>query len=82
VSPNPIASVLYIKIPTIQKTEPAEVTIYSTTGVQLYKNNTLLPTKSDHTTLFEFQNPPLSPGLYYYKIKIGNQTYTKSLLKK
>ena len=82
VYPNPIQSVLHIKSPLIQKTERAEVTIYSTTGVQLYKNNTSLSTKSGDTTLFEFQNPPLSPGLYYYKIKIGNQTYTKSLLKK
>lgn len=82
VSPNPIASVLYIKSPTIQKVAQAEVTIYTTTGVQLYKSNTSLSTKSDQMTLFEFQNPPLSPGLYYYKIKIGDQTYTKSLLKK
>ena len=82
VYPNPIASALYIKSPTIQKAAHAEVTIYTNTGVQLYKKNTSLSTKSDQMTLFEFQNPPLSPGLYYYKIKIGDQTYTKSLLKK
>ncbi|MEP0266366.1 T9SS type A sorting domain-containing protein [Dokdonia sp.] len=82
VFPNPLQSDLYIKNLTKDLNSKAKITIYNTTGVQLYTSPLTFGTQKQDGMQYQFQNPDLSPGLYYYVIHIGDKTYTKSLLKK
>jgi hypothetical protein len=82
VYPNPIQSDLYIESSTKDVSSKAQIAIYTTTGVQLYTSSLKQGTSKQDTVLYHFQNPNLSPGLYYYMVTIGDKIYTKSLLKK
>jgi hypothetical protein len=82
VFPNPLQSDIYIINPTKDVSSKAQITIYTTTGVQLYTSPLTLGSQKQDGMQYQFQNPELSPGLYYYVINIGDKTYTKSLLKK
>lgn len=82
VYPNPVQSDIYIQNSTKDVNSKAQITIYTTAGVQLYTSPLKLGTQKKDGMLYHFKNPDLSPGLYYYVINIGDKTYTKSLLKK
>ncbi|MFT5892009.1 MAG: hypothetical protein ACI9Y7_002116 [Dokdonia sp.] len=82
VYPNPVQSDMYIQNSTKDVDSKAQITIYTTTGVQLYTSPLKLGTQKQDGMLYHFQNPDVSPGHYYYVINIGANTYTKSLLKK
>ena len=83
VYPNPIQSNLYITNPvTREQNVKAQISIYSTTGILLYSSELISGSQKQDRIQYHFQNPDLSPGVYYYKIQIGTTTYIKSLLKK
>jgi len=79
--PNPLQNNLNIEHTGYRTAAIGKIAIYNATGELKYSGGLASGVPKRGTMRYQFENPVLPPGLYYYVIEIGDKTYTKTLLK-
>ena len=77
--PNPFTNELFSNI-TIQKEEEINITILNNTFQVLSEKKINLP-KGTHNIPINNLNTSLKTGIYFIRIRIGNQSYTEKIIK-
>jgi len=79
--PNPLQRELNIEHKGDGTAAIGKIAIYNATGELKYSGVLAPGIPKRGAVRYQFENPVLPPGLYYYVIEIGDKTYTKTLLK-
>lgn len=76
VFPNPTDGTVYIDV-ALKESEEVQLELYTVTGQLLQQINT----QNTITERFEFDLKGYSAGMYFVKLRIGDQTYAKKVIK-
>ncbi|PKV50177.1 putative secreted protein (Por secretion system target) [Aquimarina sp. MAR_2010_214] len=77
VFPNPFEDLLYIRLPKILS-ETYKITLYNSTGIKVLEYQE----SSNNKIIKTFDLNTLESGLYFYKIKLYDETYLGRIVKK